>query len=87
MPLHEPLLKGPPSDQRLPEAEVRSIVTEYYADQGWDTTTGAPLLGTLEALEIAEYAEHAPGVVPAGSSPRRVPPAVRGAEVVERHEE
>jgi len=85
--LHEPLLKGPLSDKRLAEDEVRSIVTDYYADQGWDTATGAPLLGTLEALEIAEYAEHAPGVVPAGASPRRVPPAVRGAEAEERHEE
>jgi aldehyde:ferredoxin oxidoreductase len=85
--LHEPLLKGPLSDNTLPESEVRSIVTDYYAEQGWDTTTGAPLLGTLEALEIAEYAELAPGVVPSGSTPRRVPPAVRGAEVQERHEE
>jgi aldehyde:ferredoxin oxidoreductase len=85
--LHEPLLKGPLSDKRLAEEEVRSIVTDYYADQGWDSSTGAPLLGTLEALEIAEYAEHAPGVVPAGAGPRRVPPAVRGVEVEERHEE
>jgi hypothetical protein len=37
---------------------VRSIVTGYYAEQGWDPTTGAELLGALEALEIAEYAEH-----------------------------
>jgi hypothetical protein len=37
---------------------VRSIVTGYYAEQGWDPTTGAELLGRLEALEIAEYAEH-----------------------------
>ena len=59
-------------------------MTDYYAGQGWDPTTGAPLLGTLEALEIAEYAEHAPGVVPTGGSPRRVPPAVRGAEAEEQ---
>jgi len=85
--LHEPLLKGPLSDQRLAEEEVRSIVTDYYAEQGWDPSTGAPLRGTLEALEIAEYAEHAPGVVPADAGPRRVPAAVRGAEVEERHEE
>ena len=38
--LHEPLLKGPLSDKRLPEEEVRSIVTEYYAEQGWDTDDG-----------------------------------------------
>src|SRR5262249_54312396 len=85
--LHEPLLKGPLSDQRLAEEEVRAIVTDYYAEQGWDPSTGAPLRGTLEALEIAEYAEHAPGVVPADAGPRRVPAAVRGAEVEERHEE
>jgi hypothetical protein len=59
--LHEPLLKGPLSDKKLPQTEVRSIVTEYYAERGWDTTTGAPLLGTLEALEIAQYAELGPG--------------------------
>ena len=85
--LHEPLLKGPLSDKRLADEEVQSIVTEYYAEQGWDTLSGAPLLGTLEALEIAEYADLAPGVVPAGSGPKRVPPAVRAAEVDERHEE
>jgi aldehyde:ferredoxin oxidoreductase len=85
--LHEPLLKGPLSDRRLPEEEVQSIVTAYYADQGWDAATGAPLKGTLEALDIDEYAEFAPGVVPAGSTPRRVPPAVRGVEAEERHEE
>jgi aldehyde:ferredoxin oxidoreductase len=85
--LHEPLLKGPLSNHTLAEAEVRSIVTDYYTEQGWDAISGAPLLGTLEALEIADYAAHAPGVVPAGASPRRVPPAVRGTEVEERHEE
>jgi hypothetical protein len=30
---------------------VRSIVTDFYAEQGGDPTMGAPLLGTLEALE------------------------------------
>jgi hypothetical protein len=29
-------------------------VIDYDAEQGWDPTTGAPL---LEALEIADYAE------------------------------
>jgi Aldehyde ferredoxin oxidoreductase, domains 2 & 3 len=85
--LHQPLLKGPLSDKRLSEEEVHSIVADYYAEQGWDAKTGAPLLGTLEALQIAEYAEHAPGVVPTAAGATRLPPAVRGAEVEERHEE
>ena len=63
---------------------MQSIVTDYHAEQGWDTTTGAPLLGTLEALEIDDYAGFAPGVVPALKG---VPPAVRGADVEEQHEE
>ncbi len=85
--LHEPLLKGPLSDKRLDEAEVQSIVNDYYVEQGWDPQTGAPLVGTLEALEIAEYAEHAVGVVPADVGARRLPPVVRGAAADERHDE
>jgi aldehyde:ferredoxin oxidoreductase len=85
--LHEPLLKGPLSDKRLAEEEVRGIVTDYYREQGWDEVSGAPLAGTLEALSIAEYAAHADGVVPAIAGPSRLPPAVRGTEVDERHEE
>lgn len=86
--LHEPLLKGPLSDKRLAESEVRSIVTDYYVEQGWHPESGAPLAGTLQALEIAEYAQHAAGVVPAEVGPTRLPPAVRGADAGdERHEE
>ena len=85
--LHERLLKGPLSDKRLPEDEVREIVADYYVEQGWDPDSGAPLLGTLQALQIAEYAEHAVGVVPAGVGATQLPPAVRGAELDERHEE
>jgi aldehyde:ferredoxin oxidoreductase len=85
--LHEPLLKGPLSDKRLTEAEVQSIVSDYYLEQGWHPQTGAPLVGTLEALDIAEYAEHAVGVVPSEAGPRRLPPAVRGAAASERHDE
>lgn len=85
--LHEPLLKGPLSDKRLAEEEVRGIVTDYYVEQGWDPQSGAPLLETLQALEIAEYADHAAGVVPVGIGATRLPPAVLGAEAGERHDE
>jgi aldehyde:ferredoxin oxidoreductase len=85
--LHQPLLKGPLSDKRLAESEVRGIVTDYYVEQGWDPQTGAPLFGTLQALGIADYAEHAVGVVPAEVGATRLPPAVRGAVADERHDE
>lgn len=85
--LYEPLLKGPLSDKRLAEDEVRGIVMDYYVDQGWDPQSGAPLLGTLRALEMAEYADHAAGVVAAGVGAARIPPAVLGAEAGERHDE
>ncbi len=85
--LHEPLLKGPLSDRRLPREEVQAIVQEYYRDQGWHQESGAPLAGTLEALGIGEYADYAAGVVPAGIGPTRLPPAVVGAATDERNEE
>jgi aldehyde:ferredoxin oxidoreductase len=85
--LHEPLLKGPLSDKRLPESEVRDIVVDYYREQGWHLETGAPLGGTLEALSIAEYAPFAAGVVPAERGQTTLPPAVTGVAVDERHDE
>jgi aldehyde:ferredoxin oxidoreductase len=85
--LHQPLLKGPLSDKRLAEEEVQSIVADYYVEQGWHPRTGAPMVGTLEALDIADYAENAAGVVPAEAGARRLPPAVRGAAADERHDE
>src|SRR6202011_4684805 len=57
--LHEPPLKGPLSDKRLSKEQVRTVVTDYYVQQGWDADSGAPLTGTLEALEIGEYARYA----------------------------
>jgi aldehyde:ferredoxin oxidoreductase len=85
--LHQPLLKGPLSDKRLAEEEVQSIVADYYVEQGWHPQTGAPMVGTLEALDIADYAANAAGVVPAEAGARRLPPAVRGAAADERHDE
>jgi aldehyde:ferredoxin oxidoreductase len=57
--LHEPLLKGPLSDKRLSREDVKTIVRDYYRQQGWDPESGAPLLGTLQALDIADYASYA----------------------------
>ena len=57
--LHEPLLKGPLSDKRLTREEVRTIVQDYYRQQGWHPDSGAPFSGTLEALGIADYAPFA----------------------------
>jgi aldehyde:ferredoxin oxidoreductase len=85
--LHEPLLKGPLSDKRLGEGEVQTIVADYYREQGWHPETGAPLVGTLEALGIADYAAHAAGVVPLDHGLTRLPPAVRAGAQDERHEE
>lgn len=86
--LHEPLLKGPLSDKRLAPEDVRDVVRDYYVEQGWHPESGAPLSGTLDALDIVEYATHAAGVVPAEAGPRRLPPAVTGVVAAgERHEE
>lgn len=57
--LHEPMLKGPLSDKRLTREEVRAIVQDYYRQQGWHPDSGAPLMGTLQALDIADYAPFA----------------------------
>jgi aldehyde:ferredoxin oxidoreductase len=85
--LHEPLLKGPLQDKRLPESEVRDIVLDYYREQGWHPESGAPLAGTLDALAIAAYAPYAPGVVPAEPGSTMLPPAVTGVATGERHDE
>jgi aldehyde:ferredoxin oxidoreductase len=85
--LHEPLRKGPLQDRRLPQEEVQQIVQAYYGEQGWHAESGAPLAGTLAALEIADYAAWAPGVVPTEPGPTRLPVAVLGAAAGERHEE
>lgn len=77
---HESLAKGPLSNKRLSEEEVRAIVTDYYRRQGWDPTTGAPLIGSLRALGIAEYIQYAPGVVTSGTETVQMPPAAVGAK-------
>jgi hypothetical protein len=38
---------------------VRTIVQDYYRQQGWHPESGAPFLGTLQALDIADYANFA----------------------------
>jgi aldehyde:ferredoxin oxidoreductase len=74
--LHEPLLKGPLSDKRLTRDEVRTIVTDYYRQQGWHPVSGTPLLGTLQALEIANYARFAETAVDASRGTAVLPPVV-----------
>ena len=86
--LHEPLLKGPLSDKRLSHAEVRTIVTDYYRQQGWHPESGAPLMGTLQALEIADYAAFAQQAVDSSRGTVLLPPVVTlEAAPEELHEE
>src|SRR5439155_19919608 len=77
--LHEPLLKGPLSDKRLAEQDVQAMLAAYSQEQGWQAGSGAPLGGRLQALEIADYARFAPGIVPPDAGPSRLPPRVVGA--------
>ena len=48
-----------PKHQGLPEELQERIVTEYYAEQGWDTRTGVPLPETIRALGIESDAANA----------------------------
>ena len=66
--LHEPMLKGPLSDKRLTHDEVRTIVQDYYRQQGWHPESGAPRMGTLRALDIADYATYAGSAVDTSTS-------------------
>jgi aldehyde:ferredoxin oxidoreductase len=74
--LHEPMLKGPLSDKTISREEVRTIVQDYYRQQGWHPESGAPLLGTLEALNIADYAPFAQNAVASSSAVATLPPVV-----------
>jgi aldehyde:ferredoxin oxidoreductase len=87
--LHEPTLKGPLSDQRLSREDVRTVVTDYYVQQGWDPESGVPLSGTLEALEIAEYVRYAGRSVEAATTGAVLPPIVAAAAAApeEKHQE
>jgi aldehyde:ferredoxin oxidoreductase len=86
--LHEPLLKGPLSDKRLTTDEVHGIVHDYYRQQGWHPDSGAPLMGTLQALSIADYASHAQNAV-VSAGPSTLPPVVTLSAAVpeEQHSE
>jgi aldehyde:ferredoxin oxidoreductase len=87
--LHEPLLKGPLSDKHVSKDEVRTIVQDYYRQQGWHPESGAPLNGTLQALGIANYSAYARDVAVVGKGPPSLPPLVLGATagVQEQHTE
>ena len=87
--LHEPTLKGPLSDKRLSKDQVRTVVTDYYVQQGWDPDSGAPLPGTLEALDIAEYAGYAGRAVVASANGPVLPPIVAAIASApeEKHQE
>jgi aldehyde:ferredoxin oxidoreductase len=85
--LHQALRKGPLSEKRLTIEEVRSIVQDYYCDQGWHAESGAPLAGTLTALQIQDYADYAAGVIPCDAGPTQLPPAVTTASMGKRNEE
>jgi aldehyde:ferredoxin oxidoreductase len=51
----EPLKKGPFADKPLTLESVRSVVEAYYAERGWDSTSGTPTSATLDRLGISEY--------------------------------
>jgi aldehyde:ferredoxin oxidoreductase len=87
--LHEPLLKGPLSDKHVTKEDVRTIVQDYYRQQGWHPESGAPLNGTLEALGIANYSAYARDVAVVGQGGSSLPPLVLGATAVvqEQHQE
>jgi hypothetical protein len=75
--MHEPLLKGRLSHSRLTREEVASIVRAYYLEQGWRAENGFPLAGTMQALDIANYASCAESMsLPPG--PVELPPVVLG---------
>lgn len=41
-----------PKHRGLADEELEQIVTDYYAEQGWDPETGAPTLETVRALGL-----------------------------------
>lgn len=87
--LHEPMLKGPLSDKRLSEEDVRTVVQDYYRQQGWHPDSGTPLWGTLEALDIADYARYAGPTVETSTTGPVLPPVVAAVAAApqEKHQE
>ena len=87
--LHEPMLKGPLSDKTISHEDVRSIVQDYYRQQGWHPESGAPLLGTLQALNIANYATYAQHAIDSSPAVATLPPVVTLTATVpqEQHSE
>ena len=54
---HQPMAKGPLSDYRLPEEEVREAVEGYYEQHGWERESGLPYQDTVEYLGLSDLAE------------------------------
>ena len=52
--LHEPIRKGPLSDHRITEEQIREEVQEYYRERGWTDDAGVPTPDTLERLNLRE---------------------------------
>jgi aldehyde:ferredoxin oxidoreductase len=48
-----------PKHAGLTREQQDKIVTDYYAEQGWDAATGVPTAETIRALEIGADAVHA----------------------------
>jgi aldehyde:ferredoxin oxidoreductase len=48
-----------PKHAGLTREQQEEIVTKYYAEYGWDTTTGVPTGDTIKRLELEEDAVHA----------------------------
>ncbi len=57
--LHEPIRKGPLSNKRLTEEQIRQEVEEYYRERGWTVEDGVPTPDTLQRLGLMEPAFNA----------------------------
>ena len=48
--LHEPIRKGPLSDHRITEEQIREEVQEYYRERGWTGEAGCPNTGDARTI-------------------------------------
>ena len=48
--LHEPIRKGPLSDHRITEEQIREEVREYYRERGWTGDAGVPNTGDARTI-------------------------------------
>jgi hypothetical protein len=76
--------------ERLTEADVRTVVTDYYIRQGWHAKSGTPLAGTPQALDIADCAAFGADSASLEGGAATLPPIVLaevGGPPQEQHQE